>query len=156
MELSQVLAVAIAATALIPVLGGMATDAVRRIPETDFSALRGPLATVVLCASLLRTGPTLAVTPPPSQRLEVTETPRPASTALGTTSAANRGENLEHFVQPGDSLWAIACRTLRQRSGTEPSNLAVDTYWRTIYQANRDVVGNDPNMIHPGQQLALP
>lgn len=28
--------------------------------------------------------------------------------------------------------------------------------WHVIWQANRDVVGDDPDLIHPGQALRLP
>jgi nucleoid-associated protein YgaU len=28
--------------------------------------------------------------------------------------------------------------------------------WRAIWTANRDVVGLDPDLIHPGQALRLP
>ena len=32
----------------------------------------------------------------------------------------------------------------------------VDRYWRTIYEANRSLVGDDPDLIYPGQVLTLP
>jgi nucleoid-associated protein YgaU len=28
--------------------------------------------------------------------------------------------------------------------------------WRRIYEANREVVGGNPDLIHPGQVLKLP
>lgn len=45
-------------------------------------------------------------------------------------------------VHAGDSLWQLA--------------LEHDTDWQTLYAANRDVVGPDPDLIHPGQRLVLP
>jgi len=153
MELSQTFATAIAATALVPIAAGIATDAARRIHQPHLPALKGPVATAMVCASLLRTAPTLAVTPPPAERLQAGTVPQPISTDPTTEPTS---DHQDHVVEVGDSLWAIACRTLRQRSGTEPSNLAIDTYWRTIYAANQAVVGTDPNLIYPGQRLVLP
>lgn len=48
------------------------------------------------------------------------------------------------IVQPGNSLWRMARRTYG--SGFN---------FTTIYQANRDQI-KDPDMIFPGQVLALP
>ena len=50
-----------------------------------------------------------------------------------------------YTVVRGDSLWAIAARTYG--SGGR---------WREIYDANRDTVGANPNLIYPGQVLVLP
>ncbi len=50
-----------------------------------------------------------------------------------------------YTVQAGDSLWAIA-----QRAYGDPED------WDTIYQANQKVVGNNPNLIYPGQVLNIP
>ena len=36
--------------------------------------------------------------------------------------------------------------------GTE----SLDDRWRAIWRANRDVVGDDPDLIFPGQALRLP
>ncbi len=50
-------------------------------------------------------------------------------------------------VQKGDTLRKLAARYLGQES-----------LWPQIYDIpqNRDVIGNDPDLIHPGQQLVLP
>ena len=47
-------------------------------------------------------------------------------------------------VQPGDTLWGIA-----QRELGDP------TRWREIYDRNADVIGDNPNLIFPDQQLDL-
>ena len=54
-----------------------------------------------------------------------------------------RGSN--YTVQAGDTLWAIAQRAY---------NDAED--WDTIYQANKQVIGGNPNLIYPGQVLHIP
>lgn len=43
-------------------------------------------------------------------------------------------------VRPGDSLWSLA--------GADG--------WRRLYRANAAVIGADPDLIHPGQELRLP
>lgn len=50
-----------------------------------------------------------------------------------------------YTVRSGDSLSKIA-----EREYGDPSR------WMEIYEANREVVGNNPNVIHPGQQLTIP
>ncbi|GAA1478601.1 hypothetical protein GCM10009623_30470 [Nocardioides aestuarii] len=55
-------------------------------------------------------------------------------------------------VSPGDTLWQLAEADLG--AGAEPAD--VERRWRQIYAANRDVVGADPDLIRPGQRLALP
>ncbi|MFI8288191.1 transglycosylase family protein [Streptomyces sp. NPDC085614] len=48
-----------------------------------------------------------------------------------------------YTVAPGDSLSRIA-REERVKGG-----------WQRLYEANRTVVGGDPDLIHPGQKLTL-
>jgi hypothetical protein len=54
-----------------------------------------------------------------------------------------------YVVRPGDSLWSIA------RAHPAPG-ADVETRWRAIWRHNRDVVGDEPDLIHPGQALRLP
>jgi nucleoid-associated protein YgaU len=55
-------------------------------------------------------------------------------------------------VVEGDCLWSIAA----DRLGPDATNPAIDRAWRAIYTANRDAIGDDPNLIFPGLELALP
>jgi LysM repeat protein len=48
-----------------------------------------------------------------------------------------------YVVQKGDTLWKIA-----SKFGF--------AHWRPIYDANRAVIGSDPNLIKPGQILVIP
>jgi len=56
-----------------------------------------------------------------------------------------------YVVRAGDSLWSIA--DSHPGHGTSGS---VHERWQAIWQANRDVVGDDPDLILPGQALRLP
>ncbi|WP_134764561.1 LysM peptidoglycan-binding domain-containing protein [Nocardioides sp. 1609] len=56
-------------------------------------------------------------------------------------------------VRPGDSLWSIA------RSRIAPAaadDAAVARATAALYAANRDAVGPDPDLIHPGLHLRAP
>lgn len=55
-------------------------------------------------------------------------------------------------VRRGDTLWALARRDL----GPRAADGAVNRRWQAIYALNRGVVGANPDVIHPGQQLRLP
>ena len=69
---------------------------------------------------------------------------QPPPTATGT---ASRGET--YVVRPGDSLWSVA-RLHPDATGS------VDHRWRSIWRSNRVVIGDDPDLILPGQALRLP
>ena len=51
----------------------------------------------------------------------------------------------KYTVQHGDTLWDIASRAYN-----DPED------WDTIYAANKGVIGNNPNLIIPGQVLNIP
>ena len=55
-------------------------------------------------------------------------------------------------VRPGDSLWSLAARDL----GSEATADTIAARWPQWYEANRDVIGGDPGLIHPGQLLHAP
>ena len=59
-------------------------------------------------------------------------------------------------VVAGDSLWCIAASTIRARSGERPTSAAVAQFWPRFYENNRRLIGEDPNLILPGQQLIIP
>ncbi len=50
-----------------------------------------------------------------------------------------------YTVKRGDTLWAISKKFYG--SGSK---------WRTIYNANKGVIGGNPNLIFPGQVLVIP
>jgi hypothetical protein len=55
-------------------------------------------------------------------------------------------------VRPGDTLWAIAARSLPV-GATDAEIARACTRW---HAANRDVIGDDPNLIFPMQRLVPP
>lgn len=55
-------------------------------------------------------------------------------------------------VRPRDTLWAIARASLDSHADVAATARACDRW----YQANRDVIGDDPDLIQPGQRLAAP
>jgi hypothetical protein len=58
-------------------------------------------------------------------------------------------------VQRGDHLWRIADETVVDRGG-EATEANVAAYWRRLIEANPEAVGDDPDLIHPGQVVRLP
>ena len=69
------------------------------------------------------------------------EQPRPALVGSG-----------EVVVRRGDTLWDIAARHLP----TGATDVEIATEWPRWYEANRDLVGPDPDHIEPGQRLRPP
>ncbi|UUZ58128.1 LysM peptidoglycan-binding domain-containing protein [Nocardioides sp. B-3] len=67
--------------------------------------------------------------------------PKPARVALETPAAIT--------VRAGDSLWSIAS----ERLGPAASTADIDAARRELYAANRQAVGADPDLIHPGLDL---
>ena len=60
-----------------------------------------------------------------------------------------------HTVAKGDSLWKIA-RMVLSSDGSKPSGSEISDQWHSIYDMNLALIGDDPNLIHPGQILQLP
>ncbi|MGW2205454.1 transglycosylase family protein [Streptomyces sp. NPDC001774] len=81
-----------------------------------------------------------AVTPASLPRQRTAQAKAPAAPATPTTVPTVREM---YTVTPGDSLSRIA-REERVKGG-----------WQRLYEANRTVVGDDPDLIHPGQKLTL-
>jgi hypothetical protein len=55
-------------------------------------------------------------------------------------------------VAPGDTLWSIAQRRL----GPRASSSEVARAWPAWYRLNRDRIGPDPSLLHPGTRLRVP
>ena len=66
----------------------------------------------------------------------------PAARRCGGSRDTRRRMMSEYTVKPGDTLWGIAHKECGDGS-----------VWPVIYHENRWVIGNNPNLIHPGQVL---
>lgn len=81
---------------------------------------------------------------------------RPADGPAPAVAAAPRAPSAPDHgratVRPGDSLWSLARRHLGPRA--DDGQVAV-VVART-HRLNLDVVGPDPDLLHPGQQLRWP
>ncbi|MCD8209176.1 MAG: LysM peptidoglycan-binding domain-containing protein [Bacteroidales bacterium] len=65
--------------------------------------------------------------------------------ARETSSSPEPTQNTTYTVVSGDCLWNIAKKFYGDGS-----------QYTVIYDANRDVVGSNPNLIYPGQVLTIP
>lgn len=61
-------------------------------------------------------------------------------------------EQESYTVEGGDSLWAIAAEHLP--GDADAADIAAA--WPLWFDINRDVIGDDPDVIHPGQVLLVP
>ncbi len=71
--------------------------------------------------------------------------PAPPPPAPEAAPAADSPYLAQHTVVAGDSLVMIS----QKYYGTQ-------NHFMKIYQANKDIIGNDPSRIRPGQQLNIP
>ena len=66
--------------------------------------------------------------------------PRPQQESAPQSAPQQSGD---HTVRSGDTLHKIA------------DSHRVSGGWKTVYDANRDEIGSNPNLIYPGQKLSL-
>jgi hypothetical protein len=59
-------------------------------------------------------------------------------------------------VTAGDCLWTLAARDLEQRGGNAPTSADIAVATEKWWQANRSVIGTDPDRLMPGEQLQPP
>ena len=69
------------------------------------------------------------------------------SDVQGGSSSISTDQEVDrtYTVRPGDSLSKIA-----------KSLMGDAKKWRVLYEANKEVVGSNPDLIHPGQVLKIP
>ena len=83
---------------------------------------------------------------PYGARVVVMPTPTTAQPVADTRKDNKPAVAQTYTVKSGDNLWAISKR-LGGAGGTN---------WRELYDANRSVVGDNPNLIFAGQILVIP
>ena len=76
--------------------------------------------------------------------------PQPDLAPLGARRAGGTPDEL--VVHRGDTLWDIAARHL----GPGASDVEVAQAWPQWFAANRHVIGDDPDLLLPGQVLRVP
>ncbi|NED97312.1 hypothetical protein G1H11_18600 [Phytoactinopolyspora alkaliphila] len=61
-------------------------------------------------------------------------------------------------VERGQTLWSIADHHLRRArpSPAPPTPAEITAEWRRWFAANRSVIGEDPDLVHPGMRLTPP
>lgn len=72
-------------------------------------------------------------------------------------AAQNEASELTHLVRPGDTLWGLATDLLSARTGVvPPTQMSIAGLVQKIHDSNRSVIGSDPDLLLPGQELSLP
>lgn len=152
MEPAALITLGVAGSAILPMVVGAVvriSAIVAEVARAASTRIRLPLVVLLVGIGVGR-APAGAATPLPQVRAAPSTAAEPPAPPISPVEPGKF-----YVVQPGDSLWAIATRGLRE-VGDESTDVAVDRYWRRIYAANRDVVGPDPDLIFPGQTLLLP
>lgn len=62
----------------------------------------------------------------------------------GNSIASAAGDGSKYIVQPGDNLWSIS-----------QQHLGGGQNWNELFKMNQGVIGENPSLIHPGQELSL-
>ncbi len=168
MEPAMALCAGLAAVTLSLGVIGSLPAAARRLGAIRVPLPVRPIAALLLLASLMvlvnRPRPAAATVAPPIVRLSgqaegTADRPQPQ----GSTPVVNPTAPTEldvtvptYEIRPGDSLWRIAQRALVDQQSGEPTNADIARFWPRIYDANRSLIGADPNLIFPGQHLEIP
>lgn len=150
-----------------PSRGPGAADVTRSAAEdtaTDAAATAGPAAPAsvggdVAAPSADAAAPVAATTPAGATAGTGIAADTPAATGSGRTStptataAVGAPERTGTVVvRPGDSLWSIAEASL----GPGASEELIAETWPRWHAANHALIGADPDLIHPGQELTVP
>lgn len=128
------------------------------------AASRGPAQSH---ATSFATSPADTGTPPDADRDAGATEPEPASARMRrlrlelapfAKPEGQRDRADEWVVERGDHLWSIAAETVAEHLGATPSERDIARYWLRLIEANGDrfVLPGDPDLIMPGQRLALP
>ena len=78
----------------------------------------------------------------PADKLNGYNTPTSTNISSGNTSGSSGSSSKTYTVKSGDTLSGIGSK--------------YGVSWKKIYNANKSVIGNNPNRIYPGQTLTIP
>ena len=123
----------------VAVAGSMSVPAHAAAPRGDPSHIGHTLAGLPLPERAVR------------QDSHAIRMPQAHLTPIARADADRHAGGSQVRVRPGDSLWSIAARTL----GPTAATAEVNQRWHEIYELNQALIGADPNVIHPGQELRL-
>jgi LysM repeat protein len=99
-----------------------------------------------------RIQPPAGATVTPVQSVPAAQTTPISPTPKGPTVSASQGQDPSNPLnQP-----AAAAPAAPAPAAATPAATPKSGSWQDIYAANRDVIGNNPNLIKPGQQLKMP
>jgi len=102
------------------------------------------LAWIILSIMLVTVGMNESVHPAQANTRTASSTEVTLTSALSVAAAPATSPPARYVVQPGDTLSGIAAR------------FSVRGGWPVLYEANRQVIGPDPNVIRPATVLVLP
>lgn len=154
--------VALTAAGHLPGMAGRAGRVVARrvapatVRRTVEVALGLTVAVGVVGASPAAASPGPAAPAPAAVSLDWAAAPQPTTPATDLDWTATPAADAAVVVTPGDSLWAIAEQDLAARTGGTPTEAEVAQAWPSWWAANRDTVGDDPDLIQPGLRLEPP
>jgi nucleoid-associated protein YgaU len=150
---------------------------VRRLAAVHVRLPARPVAALLMVASLVpllaRSSPAAAAVPPPIVRFtdgghggegdagpaaakRISPAAAPDHAAAPARVAGLEPGDHTYVVRSGDSLWCIAERILAVRTDGTVTGSDVARFWPAVYEANRALIGEDPNLIFPGQTLQIP
>ena len=136
---------------LIGIAAVVETASAGRLPATAWVGCPRSLRRLLLTGlgvALVGAGPLQ----PPAVASADAPLPVPAR-PVGTVQADSAADPRPGLVvRPGDSLWRIA----EQRLHSSASAKEVAALVHRLHHRNREVIGPDPDLIRPGQRLAVP
>lgn len=139
-----------AATAII---GVTLLAVMARHPLTDWLGTGAPQPRLTIPPASLVVVPSGQPHPSPPRRPAPRHPPRdPFRSYVTPTTAVPPTPTARVVVRTGQSLWSIATEEL----GAAATAAEVAGYLDRLEAANRAQLGGDPNLVRPGQNLALP
>lgn len=147
-----------AAGRLPGVAGRLAGVLARRVAPAAVRRAVGVALGLTVAVGVVGAAPASAASGPPAATTNVAATSATETTAarpdLDWPRSATSAEPV--LVRPGDSLWRLATQQLQAAGTPAPSAAQVAQAWPSWWSANRDVVGDDPDLIQPGMRLSPP